>query len=59
MRLLEVASLKASIPQLTANACYNSAFTMAQIYPFQAWRYAPDRVPIAQVVTQPYYKITP
>ncbi|PYX26933.1 MAG: DUF1015 domain-containing protein [Acidobacteria bacterium] len=32
---------------------------MAQIYPFQAWRYAPDRVPIAQVVTQPYDKITP
>src|SRR5947199_9333854 len=32
---------------------------MAQISPFQAWRYAPDRVSIAHVVTQPYDKITP
>src|SRR6266576_2248809 len=32
---------------------------MAQISPFQAWRYAPDQVAIAQVVTQPYDKITP
>ena len=32
---------------------------MATISPFRAWRYAPDRVPIRQVVTQPYDKITP
>jgi uncharacterized protein (DUF1015 family) len=32
---------------------------MATISPFRAWRYAVDRVPIGQVVTQPYDKITP
>ena len=32
---------------------------MAAISPFRAWRYAVDRVPIRQVVTQPYDKITP
>jgi uncharacterized protein (DUF1015 family) len=32
---------------------------MAVISPFRAWRYAPERVPIQQVVTQPYDKITP
>jgi len=32
---------------------------MATISPFRAWRYAPDRVPVRQVVTQPYDKITP
>jgi len=32
---------------------------MARISPFRAWRYAPDRVPVARVVTQPYDKITP
>jgi uncharacterized protein (DUF1015 family) len=32
---------------------------MARISPFKAWRYAPDRVPVPQVVTQPYDKITP
>ncbi len=32
---------------------------MARILPFAAWRYAPERVPISQVVTQPYDKITP
>jgi len=32
---------------------------MAIISPFQAWRYAPDHVPVNQVVTQPYDKITP
>jgi uncharacterized protein (DUF1015 family) len=32
---------------------------MAIISPFQAWRYAPERVPIDQAVTQPYDKITP
>ncbi len=32
---------------------------MATISPFRAWRYAPDRVPLQQVVTQPYDKITP
>jgi uncharacterized protein (DUF1015 family) len=32
---------------------------MALIYPFQAWRYDPDRAPLQNVVTQPYDKITP
>jgi uncharacterized protein (DUF1015 family) len=32
---------------------------MAQIFPFRAWRYDPGRVALAQVVTQPYDKITP
>jgi len=32
---------------------------MAIISPFQAWRYAPKRVPVERVVTQPYDKITP
>jgi uncharacterized protein (DUF1015 family) len=32
---------------------------MAILSPFQAWRYASDRVPAGQVVTQPYDKITP
>src|SRR5258708_276621 len=43
--------------------CYNLpspfAFTMAIITPFQAWRYAPDQVPVDRVVTQPYDKISP
>ncbi len=32
---------------------------MAIISPFRAWRYAAERAPIRQVVTQPYDKITP
>jgi uncharacterized protein (DUF1015 family) len=32
---------------------------MAIIYPFQAWRYDPKRVPVQLAVTQPYDKITP
>ena len=32
---------------------------MAIITPFQAWRYAPEQVPVEQVVTQPYDKISP
>ena len=32
---------------------------MAAIYPFKAWRYAPEHVPVQQAVTQPYDKITP
>jgi uncharacterized protein (DUF1015 family) len=32
---------------------------MALISPFRAWRYAPERVPIRDAVTQPYDKITP
>jgi uncharacterized protein (DUF1015 family) len=32
---------------------------MAVISPFRAWRYAPERVPVQQAVTQPYDKITP
>jgi uncharacterized protein (DUF1015 family) len=32
---------------------------MAHIQPFRALRYDPDQVPLAQVVTQPYDKITP
>ncbi|MGA2337221.1 MAG: DUF1015 domain-containing protein [Terriglobales bacterium] len=32
---------------------------MAVIFPFRAWRYDPERVPVQQAVTQPYDKITP
>ena len=32
---------------------------MARIFPFRAWRYAPESVPVTHVVTQPYDKITP
>src|ERR1019366_3682239 len=32
---------------------------MAIISPFRAWHYDPERVPVQQVVTQPYDKITP
>src|SRR6202795_3920840 len=32
---------------------------MALIFPFQAWSYDPERVPVQQAVTQPYDKITP
>jgi len=32
---------------------------MATILPFRAWRYSAERVPIRDVVTQPYDKITP
>ncbi len=32
---------------------------MATIFPFRAWRYASERVPIRHAVTQPYDKITP
>src|SRR5207302_5123660 len=31
---------------------------MAKIYPFRSLRYAPDKVPLARVVTQPYDKIS-
>lgn len=32
---------------------------MAIVSPFRAWRYNPEHVPVQQVVTQPYDKITP
>ena len=32
---------------------------MASIYPFRAWRYNPAAVPLEDVVTQPYDKISP
>ncbi len=32
---------------------------MAQVYPFQAYRYNPDRVSLERVLTQPYDKISP
>jgi hypothetical protein len=32
---------------------------MAQVHPFQAFRYNPQRVPIERVLTQPYDKISP
>lgn len=32
---------------------------MAEIFPFRAWRYNPQKVRLADVVTQPYDKITP
>ena len=31
---------------------------MAQVHPFQAFRYNPQRVPFERVLTQPYNKIT-
>ena len=36
-----------------------SKVSMADIRPFRAFRYDPERVSLAQVVTQPYDKITP
>jgi uncharacterized protein (DUF1015 family) len=32
---------------------------MAQVQPFQAFRYHPQRVPFERVLTQPYDKISP
>jgi uncharacterized protein (DUF1015 family) len=32
---------------------------MAQVYPFRAFRYNPERAPFERVLTQPYDKITP
>jgi uncharacterized protein (DUF1015 family) len=32
---------------------------MADVFPFRAWRYAPEQVALRQVFTQPYDKITP
>lgn len=32
---------------------------MAQIFPFRAYRYSPERVDLSRVLTQPYDKITP
>jgi uncharacterized protein (DUF1015 family) len=32
---------------------------MAQVHPFQAFRYNPERVPFERVLTQPYDKISP
>jgi len=32
---------------------------MAQVYPFRAFRYNPERVPFDRVLTQPYDKISP
>src|SRR5687768_14503473 len=31
---------------------------MANVYPFRGLRYAPDRIPVEKVVTQPYDKIS-
>src|ERR1700690_1910792 len=59
---------KAGVGSRRRRACYNSALTshanpalicMATISPFRAWRYAPERVPLRNAVTQPYDKITP
>jgi uncharacterized protein (DUF1015 family) len=40
-------------------SCYNQKFPMADIHPLRALRYDLQRVSPAQVVTQPYDKITP
>src|SRR4249920_3624720 len=32
---------------------------MAQVYPFRAFRYNPERAPFDHVLTQPYDKISP
>src|SRR5580704_4117439 len=34
-------------------------YDMAQVHPFQAFRYNPQRVPFERVLTQPYDKISP
>src|SRR5580658_6811916 len=47
------------------NACRSAQYTtgdphdMAQVHPFQAFRYNPQRVPFERVLTQPYDKISP
>jgi len=46
-------------PRRPSLSCYNSKLPMADIHPFRALRYDLQRVPAAQVVTQPYDKITP
>jgi len=49
------------IEQVFSPSCYNSVvllITMARILPFPALRYNPARVRLADVVTQPYDKIT-
>ena len=46
-------------------ACRSAQYTtgdphdMAQVHPFQAFRYNPQRVPFERVLTQPYDKISP
>ena len=40
-------------------SCYNQKFPMADVHPLRALRYDLQRVSAAQVVTQPYDKITP
>jgi uncharacterized protein (DUF1015 family) len=42
-----------------ARALLQSRVSMANIQPFRAFRYDPQRVSPSQVVTQPYDKITP
>jgi len=54
-----IALFAARNPKLAATSCYNLPSLMAIISPFQAWRYAPERVPLYKAVTQPYDKITP
>jgi uncharacterized protein (DUF1015 family) len=46
-------------PWASPNPVVTIEVPMAHIQPFRAFRYAPDRIPLAQVVTQPYDKITP
>jgi len=50
--------LLASFPRLLPLSCYNQKFPMADIRPFRALRYDLQKVSAAQVVTQPYDKIT-
>jgi len=44
---------------MTAANLLQSKVSMADIHPFRAFRYDPQRVSAAHVVTQPYDKITP
>src|SRR6516164_10478573 len=68
-------SQRGLLPQRDSADCYNRAFPysqrvqfilfresrtqVARIFPFRALRYNPAKVSIADVVTQPYDKITP
>ena len=47
-----------SPPQASPPTCYNQTFPMADILPFRALRYNLAQVEAAQVVSQPYDKIT-
>src|SRR5262252_2634389 len=57
-RLFTGSGARPCLLQFSFQVCF-SFQSMAQISPFQAWRYAPEHVSVSRVVTQPYDKITP